>query len=115
MTTKSAQTRRLLEEMALEEAAIVARTKEAREATGLTQEEVADALETHVNTIRNWENEYPVPMRNINRLAAILKTTPEWILHGEHAPAEGTSERLDRMERMLEEVLRRLPPAESTR
>lgn len=110
MATNSRHTRRLLREMALDDAAVIARTREARELAGLTQEEVADALERHINTVRNWEKSIRVPMGMLNQLASVLNVTPEWILHGDDAPAVGMAERLDRMEQMLVEVLRRLPP-----
>ena len=101
--------------MALEEAAIMARTKEARERADLTQQQVADALEVHQNTVANWERQYVAPLKDLARFAAITHTTVEWILHGDDAPVEGLAERLDRMERMLAEVLVRLPPAAASR
>lgn len=109
MATKSARTLRLLHDMAMEEAAVMARIKEAREGEGLTQREVADALEIHVNTVANWERKHMPTMRDLPRVAKILNRTPDWLLYGDDAPVEGLSERLDRMEQMLEEVLRRLP------
>lgn len=110
MATNSARSLRLLREMAYEDAAVRARIREARTAAGLTQKEVADALQVHHNTPGNWEREYTPTMGELARLAPIIKTTLNWLLYGEDAPVEGLSERLDRMEQMLEEVLRRLPP-----
>ena len=109
MATNSARTRRLLHEMALEEAAIMARIKEARELAGLTQSALADLLQVHINTVANWERQHMPTMRDLPRLAAALNKTPDWLLYGEDAPAEGLTERLDRMEQMLTEVLHRLP------
>jgi len=102
--------RTLLREMALEEAAIMARCRQARDAADLTQEQVAEFLVVHVNTVANWENSYMASPRELARLAPVLQTTVEWLLHGdaEIVPAPTLAAvllRLDRIEEALEKLV----------
>lgn len=96
----------------LDRAAISERLQLAREQADITQEEMADILRVHVNSIRNWESVKvrTVPWDRIDEWSAITGRDKAWLLQGEEPkqPVEGLSERLDQLERMLGEVLRRL-------
>jgi transcriptional regulator with XRE-family HTH domain len=59
------------------------RLRQARHETGLTQQEVADALEIHKRTIENYENSRVPEFRMLNRLADVLNVSVAWLLHGD--------------------------------
>jgi transcriptional regulator with XRE-family HTH domain len=110
VTTKTRKLRKFAARMALEEQKIRERIAEARMSAGLTQAELAELCSVHKRTVEEWENTY-VPWRHLEKIASVTGRSQEWLLHGEGelAPADiGT--RLQRVEGMLEEVLRRLPP-----
>jgi transcriptional regulator with XRE-family HTH domain len=95
--------------MELEREQIVQRIARAREEAGLTQQEAADILGVHKRTIENWEH-VRVPWRDLNRVAEVYGKPLDWFLHGDIAtePDEETHARLERIERVLEELVARL-------
>jgi transcriptional regulator with XRE-family HTH domain len=62
------------------------RIKNAREALGMTQQELADALGIRFNgrqRVSQWENGHRVPGRlTIARIAEILEVAPAYIAYG---------------------------------
>lgn len=56
----------------------------AREARGMTQEELAQRLGTRVQTLRNWEDDRSEPRANrLQMLAGVLGVSIVWLLTGE--------------------------------
>ena len=56
----------------------------AREAAGLSQEELAQALGVKVKTLRNWENDLSEPRANrLSMMAGLLNVSFRWLLVGE--------------------------------
>ncbi len=88
-----------------------------REAGGMTQQELADLLDVTMRSVQAYEAGDVVPWRHFSKLGEIFKKPLAWFLHGEdQAPTAGDAsvgERLDRIERVLEELVARLePPAQ---
>ena len=65
-------------------AEISARIKEARVQAGLTQPELAEALDPRptLRTVQNWESGI-VPWRRLDEIAIALDVTKTWLLYGE--------------------------------
>lgn len=89
---------------------IVARIKQARKESGLTQEELADLLDVIPRTYQNYESTR-VPWGFINQIAKATGKTPEWLLHGDPKPTpdlmgslSGNRAQLDRIETMLRDI-----------
>ena len=64
----------------------------AREAIGMTEEELAWRLGVKVKTVRNWEQDVSEPRANkLNTLAGVLNVSFGWLLtgEGEGVPAPG--------------------------
>jgi transcriptional regulator with XRE-family HTH domain len=62
------------------------RIKAAREAAGLTQQQLADAVEAGGGRqqVSNWENSRRAPRREtLERIAEVLGTTPGRLMFGE--------------------------------
>ena len=59
--------------------------RELREKQNMTQEELAEAIKCHVNTIRRWELGYREPKASdIAKLAEALNCTEQELLNGEN-------------------------------
>ena len=58
------------------------RLKQAREKAGLTQSRLAEALDSSQGSIYKIENGITVRPRNIDKIAKVLKVTPEWLQFG---------------------------------
>lgn len=62
------------------------RIKAAREAAGLTQQQLADAVQAGGGRqqISNWETDFRIPRREaLERIAAACGVTPGWLMFGE--------------------------------
>ena len=62
------------------------RIKAAREAAGLTQQQLADAVEAGGGRqqVSNWENSRRAPrLETLERIAAACGVTPGWLMFGE--------------------------------
>lgn len=62
------------------------RIRAAREAAGLTQQQLADAVEAGggQRQISNWETDFRTPRREtLERIAEVLGTTPGKLMFGE--------------------------------
>ena len=88
----------------LDRASICARIQEARERAGLTQPELAEALDppVHWRTVQTWESvkDPRVPWDRLDEIARITGVTKEWLLHGDAAVSADP----DRLQLLLEEV-----------
>lgn len=62
--------------------AVGARIKEARQARGLTQRELAEHLSVYEKTISFWEIGQHSPMRRIDDIATVLEVSRTWLLDG---------------------------------
>jgi transcriptional regulator with XRE-family HTH domain len=89
----------------LDRVAISRRLGQARKQAGLTQHEMADAMQLHFRSVQNYESwkDDRVPFARLDEWAKITGTTKEWLLHG-HEPLLTSAERLD----AIEDELRRL-------
>jgi transcriptional regulator with XRE-family HTH domain len=82
----------LMQQFAAQE--IGARIAQARrEADGMTQETLADALDLSVRQLQNIEAGASIPWKHFSRLEAIFDRSLSWFLHGEDQPARATAER----------------------
>lgn len=65
----------------------------AREAAGLTQEEMARRLGVRLKTLQSWEDDLAEPRANrLQMMAGMLNVSLRWLLTGEGEGAEGPSE-----------------------
>lgn len=64
---------------------IATRIRERMAELRVTQDELAEILEVHRNTIGNWTRRHePItPWDRLGEIAGALGTTKEWLLHGE--------------------------------
>lgn len=91
----------------LDRAAISQRLQQSRQRAGVTQEEMADILRVHVNSIQNYESvkQHSVPFDRLDEWAQITGVTKAWLLQGEEPtpPAD-----LEELRRQLADVQQRL-------
>lgn len=69
----------------------------ARDALGMSEEELARRLGVKVKTVRNWEQDISEPRANkLNMLAGVLNVSFGWLLtgEGEGVPAPGEAGKL---------------------
>lgn len=66
----------------LQEGAICARIKKAREEAELSQDQLAELLGVIKRTIQNYESER-VPWRSLGKIGEITGKSTKWLLHGE--------------------------------
>jgi hypothetical protein len=60
-------------------------------------------------SVQDYEAGLTIPWRHFQRLEEIFKTPMGWFLHGEEqGGGDGLEDRLDRIERVLEELVARL-------
>lgn len=92
-TTKTRKVRNFLREVAIEEEAVRARIRQARDEQGLTQANLADLMDVSKSTVEKWENSHLPPYRKIPRLAKVLNKTEDWILYGDEvvSPSEAAA------------------------
>lgn len=83
-TTKTRKVRNFLDRVAIEEAEIRARIREARLLVGLTQEQAADLAVVHKRTWENWERGVvEIPFKQMEVIAKVIGKPVEWLLHGD--------------------------------
>lgn len=99
---------------------IVRRIRQARKEAGLSQPEMADAINVAPRTYQNYESSR-VPWGLINDIARVSGKSPEWLLHGEPAPVPdinailgGTGGRLQVVEAKLDLILKTLGVSEES-
>lgn len=88
--------------------------KEIREKHGFTQQQLADKLEVHRNTIRGYESNTQLPTRDkIYMMANIFKTTADYLLGLEDKKAiyiDNLSQRDQELIMTLVEKMQENPP-----
>lgn len=69
---------------------IAQRIQQARQQAGLTQQELADALHVHRNTVQNWESQKkPItPWDQLGEIANWTQVSRDWLIHGDHQEAD---------------------------
>lgn len=88
-------------------AEIGGRIKQARHEAGLSQHELADALQLHYRTVQNWESRANPTMPEWKRLediAGVLGVSKEWLLHGDAAGDPALSEQVNALREELAEI-----------
>lgn len=94
----------LMQQFAAEE--IGARIAQARrEASGMTQETLAEALDLSVRQLQNIEAGATIPWKHFNRLEAIFQKPLSWFLRGEEVTAAVDAQQLEGRIRALEDVV----------
>ena len=90
--------------------AISARIKELRERRGLTQPQVATALDVSLRTYQNWEAGGGTSGEHYERLAELLGVSYDYLMTGGEMmpPTADVLSRLDRLQRDVAEILDRL-------
>lgn len=113
---KSRNLRRLLTDV-LEEATargfglgVAERIRQARTEAGLTQPQLAELIDVGLRQVQYYESGESDPYRKLNKIAEVTGKSVGWLLHGDDpTPLQpDLGERLDRLELLLAEVLRRL-------
>ena len=61
---------------------IIARTREAREAAGYTQEQVAGVLAIEQGRYKQYETRSPLPYQFIETFCTLCRVTPTWLITG---------------------------------
>jgi transcriptional regulator with XRE-family HTH domain len=82
---------------------ICARIREARQRSGLTQEEMAQALGITTRAYFNYEH-VRVPFRLLRKIAELTSVSDLWLLSGSAETGELTAETVARLERRVEEL-----------
>lgn len=103
----------LLQQFAAQE--IGARIAQARrEADGMTQETLAEALDLSVRQLQNIEAGASIPWKHFSRLEVIFEKPLAWFLHGEEPARENAATMADLSVRLeaLEGRVAELAPAE---
>jgi transcriptional regulator with XRE-family HTH domain len=92
----------------LQRAQITARIKQARTEAGLTQHEMAEALDVGPRTYQNYESEKAprVPWNLLGRIAEITGKSSQWLIHGtpDLLGELGDSTQLDRIEASVKDL-----------
>lgn len=91
------------------------RLSRARDATGLSEAQLAGRLGVRVSTVRGWESDRAQPRANrLSMLAGILNVSLSWLLHGvgtgpvdrDDRSNEALMLRFDRLKRLHRETAR---------
>src|SRR3990167_9427701 len=90
---------------------IGARIRQARREAGMTQEELATVSSFSQRSLQDYESGVTIPYRHLTELAAILRRSVAWFLHGAEAdrPPEEDAALADRMtalEAQMQELVR---------
>lgn len=92
------------------------RIRQARMEAGLTQDELADLVGIGMRQIQYYESGESDPYRKLRSIAEATGKSIAWLLRGEakgEAADEEILERLEAVESLLQDVLRRLPASEA--
>jgi transcriptional regulator with XRE-family HTH domain len=92
--------------VSIDKAAIGRRIKEAREATGLSQEALADVLEVHERTVQNYEAGKGKLLNDLPKIADATDSQVRWLLHGSEVVGDSPEvvTRLARLEDQISEI-----------
>jgi len=88
------------------------RIRQARQEAGLTQDQLADLVGVGMRQIQYYESGESDPYRKLIQISEATGKTVEWLLRGDAVTPPELDERLERLEGMLAEVLRRLDAPE---
>ena len=87
----------------------IARTKEAREASGYTQARIAEFFGVKQDLWKQYETRSQLPTRMIGKFCLLVRCDPWWLLTGEGSPPEPAPQlRPHRAVRLLGRPRRRL-------
>ena len=93
----------------LEAEAIGRRIAQARkEMNGLTQERMAELASFSKRSLQDYEAGVTIPYKHLREIGAITQRPVEWFLHGDEPEATGLTERVDQLQKTLDEVVERL-------
>ena len=90
--------------------AIGERIAKARNEAGLTQEAMAELASFSKRSLQDYEAGVTIPYKHMREIASLLKRGVPWFLHGEEPEIEDLSERVDRLQAQLDEILGLLRP-----
>ena len=90
---------------------IGARIKQARLEAGMTQEQLAEVCSFSKRSLQDYEYGVTIPYKHLTELAAILRRSVAWFLHGAEAdrsPEEDAAlaDRMAAVETQLQELVR---------
>ena len=93
--------------------AIGARIRQARREAGMTQEDLAEVSSFSKRSLQDYEAGVTIPYRNLRELAAILRRSVAWFLHGAEAdrlPEEDAAlaDRMAALEAQLQELVQEI-------
>lgn len=104
---RSFRTFLLMQQFAAKE--IGARIAQARrEASAMTQEQLADLLDVSTRAVQDYEGGVRIPWKHFKRLEQIFGRELEWFLHGEQPEQPALLERLTELDRKLDALDRKL-------
>ncbi len=89
----------------LEAKEIGARIALARNEAGLTQDEVGELATFSKRSLQNYEAGNTIPYRHMREIAGLLMRPVPWFLHGDLEADPATTDRLERIESQLAEIL----------
>jgi len=97
--------------------AISARIKELRGRRGMTQPQVADAVDVSLRTYQNWEAGGGTSGENYERLGEVLGASYDYLMTGGDVmpPTADVLGRLDHLQASVDRILERLEAAEVER
>lgn len=102
--TEARNLRRLLLLNVFEPEEIGARIQQARERAGLRQEDLAELLGVATRTIQNYEGGATKQYAKLRQIAALIGTTPEWLLHGDAPSTEATPDQMEIVQTQLADL-----------
>jgi transcriptional regulator with XRE-family HTH domain len=108
--TKARILRKLSEQMAeIQRSEVCQRIAQARRESGMTQEEIADALDITTRAYQAYEADR-VPWRRLDQIAELTGVTRSWLLHGSDTPPDPLppgSDLLEAIRELTDELRRR--------
>lgn len=90
------------------------RLREAREAQGLTRDEMARMLKMHVRSMDAYENPkvHTIPFEKMSEISEITGVSVSWILHGEEGPEHLMLQTLENVVQVMENLTQRVEALE---
>jgi len=82
------------------------RIVQARKELGLTQEELAELAGVSQRSMQAYETGEVIPYRKMREIAAVLETSPAWVLHGEDGSVDTDVSSLQREVENLSKLVR---------
>lgn len=85
-----------------------------READGMTQEELADALNVSKRSVQEYEAGNTIPWKHFSRLEEIFERPLSWFLHGEEEPKRPEASDLEALVELAQSNSKRLDGLEES-